>query len=262
MDSRVAERGTVFLMYHELEKPGRPLCLDEPGYVRYAVRLSDFRQQVESLHRDGWRGVSVGEAIQFGERKPSVAFTFDDGCETDLICAAPVLCEFGFGATFYLTAGFLGKPGYLSISQSQELCRLGFEIGCHSMTHAYLTDLDDKQLRHEVVESKLQLEQVLGRRVEHFSCPGGRCNEDVARVAREAGYRTVATSRIQANSDHSNRFGLGRVAMMQATSLAAFRDICRGRGLWQLDLKVQLRKAAQRLMGNSAYDRLRSALLR
>jgi len=242
----MAERRTVFLMYHELEKPGRPLCLDEPGYVRYAVRLSDFRLQMESLSHERWRGASVGEATQFREGQPAVAITFDDGCETDLICAAPILREFSFGATFYVTAGFLGKPGYLSASQLQELSSLGFEIGCHSMTHAYLTDLDDKQLHHEIVESKFRLEQVIGRNVEHFSCPGGRCNERVERVAREAGYRTVATSRIHANCEGSNPFGLGRVAVMQTTSLVAFRDLCR----------------AQRLMGNSAYDRLRAALLR
>ncbi|MGA8764361.1 MAG: polysaccharide deacetylase family protein [Candidatus Sulfotelmatobacter sp.] len=255
------EHRTVFLMYHELEKPGRPLCLDEPGYVRYAVRLSDFRQQMESLDRDGWRGLSVGEAIQFREEKSSVAITFDDGCETDLICAAPILREFGFGATFYVTAGFLEKPGYLSSAQLRELGSLGFEIGCHSMTHAYLTDLNDEQLHHEVIEAKLRLEQVIGRCVEHFSCPGGRYNERTLRVAREAGYRTVATSRIHANSKRLNPFRLGRVAVMRATPLAAFRDICRGHGLWQINLKVHLRKAAQKLMGNSAYDRLRAALL-
>lgn len=258
----MVEHHTVFLMYHELEKPGRRLCLDEPGYVRYAVPLTDFRQQMESLSHDVWRGVSVGEAIRFRDGQPTVAITFDDGCETDLIFAAPILRECSFGATFYMTAGFLGNPGYLSASQLRELGSLGFEIGCHSMTHAYLTDLDDKQLHHEVVESKLRLEQIVGRNVEHFSCPGGRCNDRIVRVAREAGYRTVATSRIHANSEHSNRFELGRVAVMQSTSLAAFRDVCRGRGLWRLNLNVQLRKTAQRLMGNSAYDRLRAALLR
>ena len=27
----------VFLMYHELELPGRRLCQSEPGYVRYIL---------------------------------------------------------------------------------------------------------------------------------------------------------------------------------------------------------------------------------
>lgn len=258
----MAEHRTVFLMYHEVEAPGRPLCMDDPGYVRYAVPLSNFRQQMEFLHQEGWHGLSVGEATQFRDDQPSVAITFDDGSETDLIFAAPILRECGFHATFYITAGFLGKPGYLNNSQLRQLASDGFEVGCHSMTHAYLTDLTDTQLHHEVAESKSCLEQILGRSVEHFSCPGGRCDHRVSRMAREAGYRTLATSQIQANSERSNRFALGRVAVMQNTSLPAFQDLCRGHGLRRLNFNVQLRKAAQRVLGNSTYDRLRAALLR
>jgi peptidoglycan/xylan/chitin deacetylase (PgdA/CDA1 family) len=256
------ERRTVFLMYHELEQPGRPLCMDDPGYVRYAVRLSDFEQQMEALRQEGWRGVSVGEALQFRGEEPRVAISFDDGCETDLTQAAPVLRAFGFGATFYVTTGFLGKPGYLNASQLRQLASTGFEIGCHSMTHAYLPDLDDGRLHREVVEAKTELEQVSVQRVEHFSCPGGRCNERVLRVAREGGYLSVATSGIHANSESSDRFGLGRIAVMQGTSLDAFRDLYHGRSLWRLRLNVRLRKAAQTMLGNSTYDRLRAALLR
>ena len=68
--------------------------------------------------------------------------------------AAPILQEFGFGATFYITVGFLGKPGYLSEAQVRNLSSLGFEIGCHSLTHPYLTDLDDSFLHDETVRSK------------------------------------------------------------------------------------------------------------
>jgi peptidoglycan/xylan/chitin deacetylase (PgdA/CDA1 family) len=261
-DVPMAQQRIVFFMYHELEQPGRPLCMDDPGYVRYVIPSSAFCEQMESLHSDGWRGISVGEAVEFGDQAPGVAITFDDGCETDLISAAPVLREFGFGATFYITTGFLGRCGYLSTSQLQELNSQGFEIGSHSMTHPYLTDLDDKQLHHEIADSKTYLEQIIGKSVQHFSCPGGRFDERVSRAARDAGYLTVTTSRICTNSRSSNRFGLGRIAVMQNTSLATFRTLCYGRGLWQLNSKVLLRQTAQRLLGNSAYDRLRGALLR
>jgi len=43
------------------------------------------------------------------------------------------------------------------------------------MTHAYLTDLDDRGLQREIADAKAQLEEILGKTVEHFSCPGGRC---------------------------------------------------------------------------------------
>jgi peptidoglycan/xylan/chitin deacetylase (PgdA/CDA1 family) len=257
----MSEPGVVFLMYHELELPGRPLCQTEPGYVRYIVRESDFRSHMERLKQSGWRGVSVSEAVR-SLAPQTTAVTFDDGCETDLLYAAPILREFDFGGTFYLTTGFLGRRGYLSQPQARELGESGFEVGCHSMTHAYLTDLDDKDLKREVAEAKVELEQIIGKPVEHFSCPGGRYNQRVAASAQEAGYRTVATSHIHANLWISDPFALGRVAVMRSATLDAFDQICRGQNLWRMRWEVELRTAMKKLLGNTAYDRLRSALLR
>jgi peptidoglycan/xylan/chitin deacetylase (PgdA/CDA1 family) len=257
----MSEPGVVFLMYHELESPGRPLAQSEPGYVRYIVRLADFRSQMEMLKHAGWQGASVGEAVEnFAEK--TVALTFDDGCESDLLYAAPLLKQLNFGATFYITTGFLEKPGYLSRSQLRELVALGFEIGCHSMNHPYLTDLNDEDLHREIAGAKLQLEQILGKKVEHFSCPGGRYDSRTLQEALTAGYRTVATSRIQMNFRSSDPFALGRVAVMRSTSTATFQKLCEGRNLGRMQLAVQLREAARKLLGNSTYDRLRSALLK
>ena len=58
----MASRGIVFLMYHELELPGRPLCQSEPGYVRYILSETTFRSQMEWLRQNGWQGLSVSEA--------------------------------------------------------------------------------------------------------------------------------------------------------------------------------------------------------
>ncbi len=138
----MANQSTVFLMYHELEIPDRPICQAEPGYARYVLQADTFRQQIEYLKANGWQGVSVGQALGFPETK-SVAITFDDGCETDLLVAAPILQKAGFNATFFITSGWLGKPGFLSPAQLKELGQQGFEIGCHSQSHAYLSDLDE-----------------------------------------------------------------------------------------------------------------------
>ncbi len=257
----MSKSGIVFLMYHELESPGRPFSQADPGYVRYMVHVSDFRSQMELLKSTGWKGVSVGQAVvSFAEK--TIAITFDDGCETDLLYAAPILRELNFCGTFYVTTGFLGRSGYLNRAQLRELQGMGFEIGCHSMSHAYLTDLSDKDLHREVAEAKVQLEQVLGQAVQHFSCPGGRYNKRVADTAHLAGYQTVATSRIQINSRISDQLALGRVAIMRSTSLANFKQTYQGHNLWRMNLEVQLREATKKVLGNSTYDRLRSALLR
>jgi peptidoglycan/xylan/chitin deacetylase (PgdA/CDA1 family) len=253
-------RAIVFLMYHELELPGRALCQSQPGYVRYIVSTANFQEQMRSLNGVGWQGISVTRALDF-PANPSVAITFDDGCETDLLAAAPILNELGFRATFYVITGFLGRTGYLSPTQARELADLGFEIGCHSMTHAYLSDLDGAGLQREIVEAKIQLEQILGRPVLHFSCPGGRFNQRVIETARAAGYRTLSTSRAHANSASVDLFRLGRVSIMRGMRPETIERICRSQGLWRSQLIDLSRAAAKRLLGNSSYDRLRAALL-
>ena len=256
MDSRI-----VFLMYHELELPDRALCQREPGYVRYVLRASDFQSQVHWLKVAGWSGWSVSKALTFPS-SPGVAVTFDDGCETDLLTAAPILAEAHFGATFYITLAYLGRPGYLSPSQVRELAELGFEIGCHSMTHPYLSDLDREGLHNEIEVPKRKLEQITGRPVTHFSCPGGRWNPSVAEVAKEAGYESVTTSRNRANSQRTDLFSLGRVAILRDMSLGTFQQICRAQNLWRLQLRDLARASGKKLMGNAGYDALRALLLR
>ena len=257
----MASQHTVFLMYHELELKDRKPVQSDPGYTRYVLPLETFRQQMEWLKGNGIQGLSVGEGILYSQ-KPSVCITFDDGCETDLMAAAPVLKHFGFGATFYLAAGFLSTPGYLNPDQVRELHGMGFEIGCHSMTHPYLSDLSDLELRREIVDAKLKIEQVLEHPVEHFSCPGGRYNSRALEVARRAGYRTVANSRFHANSAATSLYELGRVAMLRDMTLAHFGATCRGEGLWKRRLQDSARHGVRHVLGNRAYDRLRASLLR
>lgn len=261
----MAEHGTVFFMYHELALPNRAPCHHEPGYTRYVVSASDFRKHMEELFHECWRATNVTQAMQSFASKgipgKSVCVTFDDGCETDLLCAAPILQEFGFAATFYITVGFLGKPGYLSEAQVRNLSSLGFEIGCHSLSHPYLTDLDDSFLHDETFGAKDRLEQITGATVEHFSCPGGRWDRRVIAAVKAANFRTMATSRTGMNFAGTDPFRLTRVAVLSGTSVEAFRRYCRGQEFFRTQLTERVLETARRVLGNSTYDSLRSLIL-
>ena len=253
-------RRCVFLMYHELELPGRALVQSEPGYVRYIISETGFRSQIDWLRENGWRGLSVSEALQFPAEK-SVAITFDDGCETDLIAAATILKEAGFHATFYVTADFLNHPGYMSDAQLRELGSMGFEIGCHSMTHRYLNGLAPNELHHEIVEARMKLQDIINGKVLHFSCPGGRFDDRALDLAKQTGYLSVANSRAHANSPSTDRFHLGRVAILRNRNLTSFGRLCEGGGLLRMRVQDSLRSAVRRTLGNALYDSVRNNLL-
>jgi len=259
-------QNVVFLMYHELQATERELCDNEPGYVRYVVNRDEFRNQLAFLKAREWHGWNVSEALQtIGQTKnhlqKGVCLTFDDGCASDLLLAAPLLLDQSCNATFYVTVNHLGRRGHLMESQLRELSELGFEIGSHSLNHTYLSHLPADQLRREIFESKERLEQITGRRVSHFSCPGGRTNRRIAQQAGEAGYDSVVTSRIGVNGPTSNRFGLARVPVKRSTDLNEFERFCRGEGLGLRQAETVVLDTAKRLFGNTIYDRLRSLIL-
>src|SRR5947199_9247671 len=132
--------GIAVLMYHELEVPGRKLCLSDPGYLRYVVTAFALKSQLQRLSALGYRGIDLGHALQ-ADDPDRFALTFDDGCESDFLVASPILSELGFGATFYVTVGSVGKPGSMTESQLREHSASSFEIGCHSMPPPHLPDL-------------------------------------------------------------------------------------------------------------------------
>jgi peptidoglycan/xylan/chitin deacetylase (PgdA/CDA1 family) len=252
----------TLLMYHELELPNRTLCNSEKGYTRYVLQETDFQRQISYLSNQGFFGLNVSEGLNFSNHKDkAVVITFDDGCETDLIAAAPILKAYNFNATFYVVAGFLGKPGYLSTNQLRELSDSGFEIGSHSMTHRYLSDLTKEDIYFEISQSKNHLEQIIGKSINHFSCPGGRWSKTAAQIAKESGYSSMATSQIGTINSNSSRFSLARNPIMQSTTLENLDHISKGKGMILRQSRETVFSLAKNLLGNSLYEKVRSKIL-
>ena len=255
---------TTFLMFHELGEPGRAPADDQPGYLRYVVPADVFARRLRWMVSQGLRGISAGQwhsspAAGTGQ----VVITFDDGCETDRLLAAPLLADVGFSATFYVVSGWLGhRRGFMTRQQLRELHAAGFEIGSHSTTHAFLSDVSRDALRLEIDGSKRELEDIIGAPVRHMSCPGGRWNRTVAAMARDAGYETLPTSRLSPNDGATDAFALGRCAVMQSTSDDAFESLCRATGWRRRRMQQQMVDGARWVLGNRVYGELRRLALK
>jgi peptidoglycan/xylan/chitin deacetylase (PgdA/CDA1 family) len=255
---------TPILMYHELSSPGRETCESTPGYLRYVVDQSVLANQLSWLAASGLSAIGIAAAQARGfDRTNQVVVTFDDGCETDLDIAAPLLAQWGFGATFYVVSGWLGRRrGFMTAPDLRRLYETGFEIGSHSVSHAFLSDLDDAALDREVRDSKRALEDVIGGEVLHLSCPGGRWSRRVATAARAAGYQSVSTSRLGVNRAGSDWFNLARCAIRADTPARTFESISAGHGLGRLQLQDRLMTVAKRTLGTRLYTNLRDLALK
>jgi peptidoglycan/xylan/chitin deacetylase (PgdA/CDA1 family) len=132
-----------------------------------------------------------------------VALTFDCAFENLIRNAVPLLRQLHLPATFFAVSANLGrKPQWplprrhpdaeemlMSEGQLTALPKDLFEIGSHTATHARLGRLSRTELRSELLNSKNDLEQALGRPVTGLSIPYGEWTLDAVDVAAEAGYR-------------------------------------------------------------------------
>jgi peptidoglycan/xylan/chitin deacetylase (PgdA/CDA1 family) len=83
---------------------------------------------------------------------------------------------------------------YLDENDIKYLDERGVIIGSHSSTHRVLSECDDEELKQEVLENKLYLEGLLGKKVEHLALPYGKrehYNERVLKFCNSVGHNYV-----------------------------------------------------------------------
>jgi len=250
------------LMYHDLaERPA-----DVPAEHRpYVVEVRRFREQLRILSEAGLSGTRLDARLDASAdpTRPCV-ITFDDGHESNCSEALPLLKEAGFSATFFVTAGWVGRAPYMSWKQLRDLAAAGMEIGSHSMTHRPPAALTPAQLRSEMVDSRKLLEDRLGVSVLTASSPTGFFNPDMIPVVEEAGYRGLCIGRIALWKTPAERFRIPRLPIKLSTSDAAFLRLVLGHPgfLAWVRGKQLARDGLKAALGVEGYSRLRRRLLR
>jgi peptidoglycan/xylan/chitin deacetylase (PgdA/CDA1 family) len=253
------------LMYHDIVETSGAA---PEAYRRYMVTVTRFEEQLRTLADLGIPGTRLddhlgGQDAAHGAARTCV-ITFDDGHESNYTRALPLLRQYGFKATFFLTVGWVGTASYLTWGQVKELAAAGMEIGSHSMTHRAPAKLSLTELRSEMQDSKKILEDRLGLPVVTASSPTGFYNPAMIPVAREAGYRALCFGRIGLWKDPSLFFAVPRVPIKFGMSAARLRRIALGDPLTIALLRGQqiVRDGLKTTLGINRYLRFRRTMLR
>ena len=85
-------------------------------------------------------------------------------------------------------------PSMMDMADLQTCLNNNVLIGSHSMSHSNLKVLDEKQLAHEIVDSKRILEQELGTTIDQFAFPNGFSSEHALELSKNAGYHYLYTT--------------------------------------------------------------------
>lgn len=137
-----------------------------------------------------------------------VSITFDDGWVDQYDNAFQVLKQYQLPATFYLVAGFINTPGYMTANQAKSLRSSGNELASHSYTHANLTTLNSTQLNRETQGAKNRLVQLVGAPIENFATPYGAYNDNVVTKLK-----TIYGSHRTVTPGYNGKYGFDRYAI-------------------------------------------------
>ena len=128
-----------------------------------------------------------------------ITASFDDGCQLDERLAKLCL-KYKVPTVFYIPVDYLAlayQKGYEPLTpKTYRYIADNFEIGSHGVTHSYLTSIPIEEAKQEIYESKIILENLLGKPVTKFCYPRGYYNDEIKELVKEAGYEMARTTQV------------------------------------------------------------------
>lgn len=223
----------IVLMYHIVDRP------KSEREIRLCCRPESFAAQMDYLRTHDYSVIGLNRlvsSVRNGAPLPAKAavVTFDDGSSCIYEQALPILKQRGFVATVFMISGLVGRnnewlssAGFpqrrmLSAAELRVLTDEGIDVGSHTVTHPWLSRMQLSAAQGEIRDSKAQLEDLLGRRVDHFAYPFGDYSEAVRDAVGEAGYSGACSTRYGKRHTSADVFALRRVEVRGEDSLLQF----------------------------------------
>ncbi len=174
------------LMYHSVDENWKESKL--------SVSPESFRRQMEFLVKNKYNIVSLHKIKELRESgKPipykTVAITFDDGYENNYTNAFPIMKEHNIPAAIFVVLNKIGREGYLTWPQIEEMAENNIEIGSHTLSECYLPDIkDEARLKREIYDSRRILKKRIPQAGDFIAYCSGGFNKNIRQIVIDSGY--------------------------------------------------------------------------
>ncbi|GAA0387284.1 deacetylase [Acrocarpospora corrugata] len=119
------------------------------------------------------------KVVPFCETHKCIALTFDDGPSTNTTKLLATLKKYKAKATFFVMGSQVKKHPLLT----RNIVKGGHEIGNHTWSHPWLTDLSSAEIYKEINETQKLVKKTTGKTPTLFRAPGGLTDDEVIAVA-------------------------------------------------------------------------------
>ena len=205
------------LMYHGVS--------DETwGIENLFIKVSDFEKQMKYIS-ENFETIFIEDIKKDYSDKRVVVLTFDDAYVDFYTNVFPILKKYNLKANLYVIVNFKGYR-YLDDEQIKEISNSGLvSIGSHTMNHLSLKTLSDKELEVELKDSKIELENLIGKEVKTLCYPTGAYNSKVISVASKYyDYALAIHNDVERMNDSFNKYAIKRYRMYRNTSFNSFKE--------------------------------------
>ncbi|ERT68764.1 hypothetical protein HMPREF0202_01331 [Cetobacterium somerae ATCC BAA-474] len=225
------------IMYHRVIKNE-----SEKGVHGTYVTVEQFEEQMKYLKKKGYETVTFKELLnnrykqRFDKDKKWIMLTFDDGYKDNYENAFPILKKYQFKGIIYVLDGIeynkwdVDNPGNpekrFTLMNQEELLEMqnyGIEFGGHTSTHPRLAELSTEQVKSEIINSKSNIEKIIGKELLSFAYPYGSLNEEVKRIPQEAGYKFAVATDSGSIVFSDDLFEIRRIGIFPTNNLFNFK---------------------------------------
>ena len=245
-------------MYHDVFSIS-PAPFIPPSATMYHISKQSFIQHLVTIKESKLRILTVSELLD-RKKSDTISLTFDDGWKGAFNIAMPILKDFGYRCTYFITKDFIGREGFIDEKGIMMASEAGMEIGVHGTTHRMLSNCSNDEIIWEFSHCKHYLESLTGQKIVSASMPGGDWNQNIATCASDAGLRMLCNSMPGINMHDTNLFKLKRIPIKGSTSDSDLERYCQ-HNIYKELIKSALYQLPKRILGMKRYSHFRRWVL-
>ena len=179
--------GVPMLMYHSIAaEANNDAVISQERFVEHMAFLKE--QQYNPISLDELYGY-----LQQGNKLPPrpVVITFDDGYRDTYEVVLPIIKQYGFKSTLFLSVGEMGQR--LTWQEVKEMKAAGMVIASHGVAHNDLAGFNREQQKQDILQAKEILDRQLQQNTRYFCYPNGSYNKDTLELLQANGCLLAVT---------------------------------------------------------------------
>lgn len=235
-NTNMSYKRVPILMYHSISDYA------SARFRGFSVSPGLFSEHISYLSQHQYTPLTITQFVRNMHDVTSlperpIVLTFDDGFADFYSNALPVLKDYGYSATLYITTAYVGTTSrwlrheaetdrpMLTWEELRDIHSSGIECGAHTHDHLQLDIQSSSVAHYQILHSKVLLEEHLGTGVETFAYPFGFYTAATRQMVLAAGYTSACAVKYTFSSNVDDPYALARIKIGPDTTTRKFETL-------------------------------------